>query len=380
MFIIEKTINLLYIILSSHIAGTEVHVIDLASEINKDCRFKVSILCCGGELEKVFREHNLEVFSIPMPSRYDFRAIRNVYKIIKKQHIDVVHAHLGISGLIGRIAAKLAGVKVIIFTEHSWSSYNEEFSIIKNKLHLFMYYWLSLITAKIIAVSEAVKLFLQEKANVDSNKIIIVHNCIKVDKVLGKDNQFRKKFGINTEDILLGIIGRLEIEKGHYYIFDVVKKMNNSRVKLVVIGNGSLEDDFKKYIGQNQLSNSVIFTGFLMHEELQYAYDGIDILVMPSIRETFGLVSLEAMWNQKPVIAFDVGGISEVVQNEVTGLLVKPKDGVGLMDAITKLIDNKELRLKMGIQGYNRAKTHFSHHEMIDRIKEIYFQGLKEIT
>ena len=376
MLTIVKQIKVLYIILSDHIAGTEMHVLELASELNADKRFKISVLCCGGELAKEFQENDVEVFTMWHPGRFDIKAIGYIYKIIKKEQFDIVHAHLGISGLLGRIAAKLAGIKVIVFSEHLWCSYNEEYSYLKNTIHLFIYYLLSLVTDKIIAVSGAVKTFLVANANIPGNKIVVVNNCLKIKAEKLTENYFRTQQHIQKDDILLGIVGRLEIEKGHRYLFEAMKYLQNSHVKLVVIGSGSREQELKNYVYINHLNGCVIFTGFFNQQELQRAYDAMDILVMPSMRETFGLVALEAMWRKKPVIAFDVGGISEVVLDDVTGLLVEPKNSLELAHAINRLSDNANLRIEMGLRGYERAKNSFSYQHMINSIKKIYFQSI----
>ncbi|GIM30238.1 hypothetical protein CPJCM30710_29040 [Clostridium polyendosporum] len=364
-------IRILQVILSSHIAGTEKHIIDLVRKLDKS-KFQVDVICCGGTLEEKFKSMGVKVHTIQVKGNKDLRAIIDLYKLIKKENYDIVHNHLSISTLMGTIAARLAGVKTIITTEHLWSSFNEEMSMISNKIHLFIHRLLSLFITKIIAVANAVKSFLVDNAYFDENKIVVIHNCIGDECVEEKNTNLREELNIKEEDVLLGIVGRLSYEKGHLLLLEAFSKIDNKNVKLIIVGDGELKDDITDKISELNINDRVIMFGFT--NDVQSVYEAIDILVLTSYRECLPLVLLEAMSHKKPCIASNVGGVSEIISHGNNGLLVKPKSTKELKKAIEELSSNEALRISMGNEGYEIFLNDFRHVDMVKKTENLYIE------
>ena len=369
-----KSIKIIYIISSSHIAGTEIHLLNLIKKIKKIKKFKIEVICTGGELEKRIKEIGIKTKKIPMRNKYDIKSLFLIYKYINNEDFDIVHTHLGISSLLGRIAAKLSGVSKIIMTEHLWSDFNEDMNYLVNKIHLFIYFLLAKFTTdKIIAVSEAVKSFLVNEAWVSKNKVKVIYNGVEVKKNKTynfKKNKFIDKYNINKKDFLIGIIGRLSAEKGHKYLFEAIKKNKNNNFKLLVIGEGKLENELKEYANKENIEDKIIFTGFI--DDIDLIYSLIDLIILPSVRECLPMVLLEAMNYEIPAIASNVGGVSEVIKEGENGLLVEPKNVEEINEALNFFLENSNKIKRMGKNGKLILINKFSEEEMIQKTVDIY--------
>lgn len=369
-----KKTKILYIISSSHIAGTEIHLLTLMKNLIKYKNVEVEVICSGGELERRINEIGIKTHKIMMKNKYDLKSLFLIYKFISDKKFDIVHTHLGISSLLGRIAAKLAGTPRIIMTEHLWSDFNEDMSYVVNKIHLFIYFLLSKYTTdKIIAVSEAVKKFLVDEAGISKNIIEVIYNGVEVKKNIKcdhKENNFKKIYSLYDNDLLAGVIGRLSKEKGHKYLFDAVKKIENKDFKLLVIGRGELESQLKEYVKRINLEDKIIFTGFINDMDLIYGL--IDLIILPSVRECLPMVLLEAMNYEIPAIASNVGGVPEVIKEGQNGLLVEPKSYKQINVALNFFLENPYEIKRMGKISKQILINKFSEKKMIQKTVKLY--------
>lgn len=373
-------IKLAYIILSEKIAGTEIHVLNLVKGIQSDSSFEVTVICGGGILADAFRNLNIRVIEVKTSNKYDCRTGMKLYQILKKGKYDVVHTHLGISGLLGRIAAKLAGIKIILMTEHSWCMYNDEYSFFTNKVHLFAYALLANITNKIIAVSNSVRSFLIEEIGISSNKVVLIHNALDFSAFKKEEKSVRKYQGRRRKrTFIIGVIGRLEKEKGHVYLLEAIKLLNRKDVFLWIVGDGTLKEFYGEKCRQWLIEDQVFFYGYMDNRKIGSLYRNIDILVVPSLRETFGLVVLEGMFYKKPCIVTEIGGLKEIVVDRINGLLVKEGSAASLKKAITELLEDDNLREKIAQKGYETVSKYYKFETMIKEIKMLYLKEFERI-
>ncbi len=171
-------------------------------------------------------------------------------------------------------------------------------------------------------------------------------------------------------------VGRLTHYKGVPYLLEAMKKVPGH---LLIIGSGELEKQLKGYVGQNNLSSRVHFLGELGEEEIVDFFHACDLLVLPSItrNEAFGLVQLEAMACRKPVISTQLEtGVQYVNQDGKTGLIVPPRDSKALAEAINRLLEDEELRTRMGIEGRRRVQREFTKEKMARETLKLYEEVL----
>ena len=369
-----KKINILYIIWSLGLGGAERVVINLAKGLDKT-RFN-PIICClnwPGEFAHELEDIGIQVIPMHKKGKLDFLLIFRLVNLMRQHKIDIVHTHLFGSNLWGRIAAIKAKVPIIITTEHNVDVQKTGFQLLLDR-------WLSQSTKKIIAVSNSVKEFYVSKG-ISSDKIEVVYNgieitmspCHHVTTLPVKD-----ELGVQDGETVLAVVGRLVPQKGHRYLFEALSLLNGKhRFKLLVVGDGLLAQSLKvTTLQSHQLKDKVIFTG--MRKDVRDILGITDILILPSLREGLPIVVLEAMSCGVPVVATDVGGTHEVVENEVTGILVEPENPLALAEATRRLLHNRNLAKQMGKSGYERVVQTFSLEKMVDKHERLYEECLKK--
>jgi glycosyltransferase involved in cell wall biosynthesis len=232
-----------------------------------------------------------------------------------------------------------------------------------------------------IVISEKNKQILLEEANIDSNKVSVVRNAINIRtlaSVFSDAKQIRSKLEIDEHTLVIVTVARLEKQKGHAYLIkslkDVVKIYPN--IKLVLVGDGSLKEKLIQQINDQQLNDYCLVLG--SRTDIPDLLAMADIFVLPSLSEGLPFSILEAMAMKKPVIATDVGGISEVVHDHQTGSLVASKNSRALTKAIIELLGNPNRRLELGNAGYNLVVDKFNLERLIHDTINVYKRSLAD--
>lgn len=372
----DQKINVLYIIWSLGLGGAEKVVIDLCKNIDKD-KFH-PIVCClndkgifADELEDV----GIEVIPLYKKPKFDPYIIYKIYKLIKKKQIDIVHAHLWTANFWGRIAAKLAGVKVIVITEHN-------VDVWKRRAHFWADSLLASITNKIIAVSNKVKEFYIKMTKINPNKFITIYNGVDLTKFNIQINvlEKRKEFGIEPSDKVVVIIGRLEAAKAHHVFLKALKEVINKiqNFKALIIGDGSLKQEIILLTKELNLQNNVIITG--LRKDIPELLSIADLFVLSSTREGFPITLLEAMSCGIPAVVTNVGGNSELCINGETGIIVEPNNPKALAEAILTLLTDQNLSSNFSKASKVRIQTLFTAEIMAKNHEALYLKLFNKTT
>ena len=209
-----------------------------------------------------------------------------------------------------------------------------------------------------------------------SNKVITVKSAIAFEKNWKSSilkNEFRNEHNIFDPDTtLIVIVAQLIPRKGHILLLDAFRdvKETNKNIRLFIYGRGHLKEKIKEYIDKNNLQDHVYLKGFL--SEIRSILHCFDFLVHPAQKEGLGIALLEAASLQLPIVATRVGGIPEIVHNNVNGLLVQPQSKKSLSDAMLKLIQNPSLREQLGKEGPKIVKRDFSVEKMVNGNLQVY--------
>jgi len=290
-------------------------------------------------------------------------AFPRLKKIIRTFKPDILHAHYAASyGLIGVLAGfhpfilSVWGIDILTFPNNS-------------VLHKKMIEYSLKKADKVLATSY----YLAKETNKYTNKEILI-------TPFGIDTEeFKPKF-VNSvfkeDDIVIGIVKSMERKYGIEYLiksFSIVKKKyKHKNLKLLLVGGGSLEDKFKQLIDELGISDSSMITGQIPFNKVSDYHNQLSIGVYISKVESFGVSILESSACEKSVVVSDVGGLREVVENDVTGFIVKANDIEATTDAIEKLINDKELREKFGKAGRIRVKEKFDWQNNVNDMINIY--------
>jgi teichuronic acid biosynthesis glycosyltransferase TuaC len=263
------------------------------------------------------------------------------------------------------VAAMIARVPKRIFIIHSYPGKLPRFT---GRLLMPMRYvqarLIDFCSTSIITVSDAVKDTLQSE--VFKRPVLRIHNGIPLSPSIGKPQSYSPPLEWNPIGLSVGFVGALYPHKGPHVLLDAFRLIEVS-CELALLG--PIEPNYLKPLKKKSelCPNKVFFLGF--HQDVDAFMEKIDLLVVPSIaQESFGMVILEAMKHSKPVICSDFGGMKEVVEDGVTGLVVPAGDEQALAQAITKLLANKEMRRQMGAAGYQRLKKLFTSEKMVAKI------------
>ena len=304
------------------------------------------------------------------------KSVSKLKSILKKEKPSIIYMYSSMAGAVGRIA-NLFNFKVkLLYNAHGWY-FNAKISKKKKKFYALIERILALRTTKIINISKAeYESALQHKI-ASKKKMCIIENAIDFSKFEGCDQyreKTRKKYNIKDDDIVIGVVGRLSEQKDPMTIIKAFNEVykENKNVKLIYVGSGDLESEVKEYTTKKHLEHLVTVTGWV--EDTERYIPAFDIAVLPSRWEGFGLVLIEYMACNKPIIASNVGGIADIITNNKNGLLFEIGDYEELSKKIKLLIENKEMLNNIVAENKECSKKYDisvlikKHEELFDKI------------
>lgn len=371
----QKT-RIFYITTDSNIGGTERMLLALLKNLDRE-RFEpfLCVLKPGGRLLEEARKLNVETECLNVSSKFDFMVLSRLKSLLIRENPSVLHTFLFHANILGRIAGSSCRIPVIISSQRSVDEWRKFY-------HSVLDGWSSRFCHLIISNSEAGRRRLIEREKIPADKIITIHNGIDVSRFeIEIDVQKkRKELGLDPDDKVIGIIANLRRVKGHRYMFEALRDLHSRikdvKIKLLVVGEGKLKRQLGDLADRLKIKDSVVFCGF--RDDIPEVLRAIDILVLPSLWEGFPVSVLEAMASGLPVVASDVGGVSEVVQNGRNGVLVRPADYRHLSTALYNLIREPERILRLGAEGKKLVGEKFTLKKMIEDTEDIYDKLLRQ--
>ena len=349
-----------------------------------------------GELFNKAKNQNFTVITVnelirPIHPIYDALSYRKIKKHLQRLQPDIVHTHSAKAGILGRFAAhslrRVTGhgsrVTKIIHTIHglAFHRYQNEWL---NKFYIAVEKSAAKRTDFFISVADAMTAQATTAGIGQPEQFITIYSAIEEDDFLqpipdSRKKDFRRKYQIPEDAIVLITIARLFMLKGHKYIIESAKQLSKQFENAVwlFVGNGNLADHFKNQVRQLGLAEKIKFTGLLPPSQIPLAIASSDILVHCSLREGLARTLPQAMLCGKPAVSFDIDGAKEVV-NENTGRLIEPKNIEQLTKACAELIEHKDLRNKLGRAGRESVKEKFAPDKMVDTIEALYRKLLKQ--
>jgi glycosyltransferase involved in cell wall biosynthesis len=314
---------------------------------------------------------------------FDLPAYLTIKHLLEQMKPDIVHTHSAKAGILGRYAAYSLKRKwrenqpQVVHTIHGLAFHPYQNNLI-NKFYIAVEKAAANRTDAFISVADAMT-NQSLAADIGSpDKFTTAYSAIEEDdflKPIPKEQieQFRQKYAILPDAVVLVTMARLFHLKGHEFIIESAKQLADQfpNVMWLFVGDGILADKYKKWIQDLGLGHRFRFTGLLPPEMMPLAIKSSDVLVHCSLREGLARTLPQAMLCARPAISFDVDGAKEVV-NKNTGRLVEPKNVKQLTAACTELIRDKALREKLGLRGREFIREKFSPKTMVDKIEAVY--------
>lgn len=303
-------------------------------------------------------------------------------RLVSKNSYDILHAHGPKAGLLMGLAALGRGRRNLLVTMHN-CHYAQKEQRLENPL-LASYYCCctrlaSPLCRQFIAVSRSVKEDLV-RLGVSDEKIVVVNNGVSLAGI-GEERDSRAvrgEYSIPQESFVIGTVGRLESEKGHATLFQAIERLKHRipELRVMIIGDGSLMSRLQSEAERLRIDDRVVFCGY--QPDVGDLLSALDVFVLPSLTEGFGLGLAEAMARAKPTVASRVGGICDVVEHGETGFLVPPEEPEILSNAIARLWEDSALCHRMGLAGRQRVERLFSITRMTDHTVQLYERLLAE--
>ena len=378
--------KILHAITSIDKGGAENHLTSLA-KIQKDNHFDVNIFYTtkSDYWKSFYATNGIRVHK----SCYVLRAnliskiikfysdIIELIEINKRFKPDVIHAHLPYMELVVFFSSFFISHKFkFIISKHVDNVFfkgsdGQKKSLLGSLFARIIAYR----SDRIIAISKSVKNFLiSNYVGINKKKISVVYYGL--DKILVKTKKkntkinFRKKFKVKKNEIFIGCIARLVPQKSLTTLIDAIQVYKrNKNIKLVIAGSGNLKEELINYSNSKKLQSNIIWVDFI--DDTDGFLKSIDIFALSSLYEGFGLVFLEAMYCKKPIIGTKTSAIKEVVKDKLNGILVPINNSQKISKAIEKL-ENKQLRNKYGLSGYEILRKKFPLIKMFNETKKVY--------
>ncbi|MFA5934696.1 MAG: glycosyltransferase [Candidatus Paceibacterota bacterium] len=370
-------------ITKSNWGGAQKYVFDIARELSKNKDVKLSILLGGnGELKNKLRDINIDIITIENSQR-DLGIIKDVkfffelLKLFKKEKPEVIHLNSSKMGFIGGLAGRISGVKKIIFTAHGWA-FNEDRNFLQKKILIILHILTIILSHKTIAVSDIVK---KQIGNRFNKKIIVIKNGIAeinfIDKKSARESLSIKILQKNQNvvdrltgnPIWIGTISELHKNKGLEYAIEAISKVKENII-FVIIGEGEERKKLEELSIKLGSSNKIFLIGKI--ENASSYIKAFDIFTLTSITEALPYVLLEAGKAELPVIASNVGGIPEIIENNISGILTSTKNSEEIKNSILQIISNTEKIKYLSHSLNKKINKDFKENDMLKKTFEVY--------
>ena len=326
---------------------------------------------------RIVREMRREVHPL-----FDIITFVKLYFLIALGHYDVVHTHSAKAGVLGRVAARLAGVPVVVHTIHGLPFHKYQNRVL-NALYVNCERIAGPFADRIVTVADEMTRKAVAAGVARERRFETIRSGMDLDRFLeagkGRD-EARRQLGIGEGELVVGKVGRLFPLKGHEFFMaaagDIVKEVPEARFLLV--GDGILRQRLEEEAGRLGLRDRFVFTGLVPREQIPAMIAAMDVVVHTSLREGLARVLPQALAVGRPVVAFDIDGAREVVAEGKTGALVEPGDVAGLVRAVVRILREPEARARMGELGRKRVDPEWRESEMVDSIARLYLRLAKE--
>ncbi len=288
---------------------------------------------------------------------------------LRQEKVDILHTHLFFSGVLGVLVKRLFRKPVVAVMRHHTSVVR----MLGSRIHVAADKWMAENADRVLTVSEAARRYMIETDGIDRSDIEVVHLGFDFEKLSSNADdrdRIRREFGIKDDDFVIGYVANFARGKGHIQLLDAFAEILTEipKAKLFFAGRGNRDavdaaaDRFS--LGQ------IIFAGW--RTDVAACLNAMDLFVQPSLSEAFSQVLIEAMGVGLPVIATDVGGAAEVIDNGVNGILIEPDNAQTISDKVRRLFYDERLRTKLAAAGRLSVREKFAAEQMVEKQFALY--------
>ncbi len=360
-------IKVLYCMQSLTTGGVEKRRLSLARHLGSEYELKIVCTQYRGKIADDLRDMGVDVIAIgDIKGVFHFSQYAKVLKIIRNFKPHIIHGAVYEGVMMACITGFLGRVPVIIAEETSDPRNRKKRATWLLKL-------VTLAADKVIAIAPNVADYLIKTAKISSNKVITINNGVEIPRVVSIDEieELKQKYLIKQSDFIVGSVGRLHNDHKKFTdILIAIASLPYPNIKLLIVGGGNDEQLIRQKARDLAIEERLIMTGF--QYDMAVYYQMMDVFCLASQREGFGLVAAEAMLNKKPVVATRVGGLQDVVDDNITGFLVTPNSPDELAVKLSELYESPALRQSFAEKGYSKAVNNFTERRYVNNVRALY--------
>ena len=381
-------IKVLRVITRLNIGGPAIHAILLTSALDDGVRF-TSTLVAGttapheGDMLDLARARSVEPIVLPALGREinpldDLVALARMVQLVRRLTPDVVHTHMAKAGTIGRLAARICGVPLVVHTYHG-HVFHSYFGAAKTRVFLTIERALGLVTDRIIVVGDGQRDEIAGYGVAPPGKLESIRLGLELAPLLHGEaarGRLRQELGIDASTPLVGIVARLVPIKAHEAFFDAALRIREAlpRVEFLVVGDGERRQALETLVQRRGLSRAVRFLGW--RRDMLNVYADLDVVALTSRNEGSPVALIEALAAGRPVVATAVGGVPEVVINGDTGVTVPVADSRALAHAVLTLLADRPLAERLGAAGRRHVYPRYDSSRLVDDVRDLYLREL----
>ncbi len=357
--------RILFLARSLEIGGLERVITLLANNLDKE-HFE-SYICCiavAGEMAEDL-EHKDRLFVIGNTGRINIGSIRYISRLIKEKSIDLVHSH-ELSGLLYGYPAARSRRIPIIHTKHGYGGLDDE-----KKLVAMVGRHFSRSVSEYVCVSKELKTRMMREIGLNDSKTTVIYNGIELPQESQTPYDENGKY---SDEIIIGSVGRLTPVKNYELLINAFNELRDKypHCRLEIVGGGESEEGLRRLVNQLSLSDRVVLHGFKL--DVSRYYDRFDIFALTSFYEGLSMSLLEAISRGKPCIVSDVGGNTEIIENDINGLVFESENRNDLISRLSDAIDNLDSTRMDTIRrnALDTFKKNFSVRTMVEKHEKLY--------
>lgn len=379
--------RILFVIENLYFGGGERGFAQIINNLDKD-KYEIHIACLpGGEFEEKVKGKAM-LHPVSLRKGVILQPAFCLADIMKKSRIQIVHSQGARADFFSRIAVKgTKGVRLVSATQMPVEGY--DIGLFKKLVYVILDRLTEGCVDKFIVVSEALKAHFIKKHRILPDKIIKIYNGVEIDSDLespatriANRKRLLQEFKIAEDSVLVGTAARLVWQKGLIYFLQAIRHIKEGKrsladkVKYLIIGEGKLRTNLENLAKSFGIEGRVIFTGF--RSDIKEILPALDIFVLPSILEGQPIIILEAMACAKAIVATDIAGVNETIDDNSTGMLVPAKNAQALAKAIIYLLSDDTKARAMGQKAREAVRQKFSVEQMMRLTEGVYQQLAKE--
>ncbi len=368
-------LNILQICTSRSWGGMEMHVGFLARQLARRGHRVTTVCAPETPLAQDLRESGFEPGLFNLSGYFHPRSIVRFAKWLEARPVEIIHAHYSrdLWTIVPAMSYSKVGRNVpLLLTKHIGTGKPK-----RDVLHRWLYRRVDYL----IAISEVIRQNLIATHPISSEKVGVIHHGVDLEQFpLAKisDRSLRQALGFSHDEVVVGMVGRLQISKGYLEFLEMAARLQRiqPKTKFLIVGEATRgEPRDAEVILQKcealHLNEKVKFLGF--RKDVPLVLAAMDVFVFPSHAEAFGLALLEAMAAGKAVVASNNDGVLDIVHDGQTGILVPPKDVTALTEACLRLVEDENLRRQMGDAGRSAVCARFSVQQMLEQLESLYW-------